>query len=192
MNTGTPVMAERRWTIGFLVAVIVVMMVQNYLLVKKAERYLEHVNVLRAENASLTLLNTGDSTRAFVALSLDSSSVLIDPTDHTKTLLFVFTSRCKFCHENMKNWNALAEELKFTQVVVFGITTDSLFTIKRYREATLIGFPTFSVVGDSQLVVDYKLRSFPQTILLDSLGVVINVWSGVLGSRMMENIRTAI
>lgn len=176
-----------------LVVVIVIMMVQNYFLVRKNDQNVKRVNALMEEINRLTLMNPGDSIHAFTALDMDSLFVVIDPSAENKKKLFlVFTTWCGACLQNMPQWNELLKGVSQKHVQVIGICPDPLYKIKEYRSTVNLSFPVYSIANDSSVMKKYKMLSVPQTILIDSSGLVVKVWPGVLENDASEEIKKAI
>ena len=180
---------QGRWTLPLLITILIVMGVQNFFLVRKNENYLKQIKKLSADVDRLTLLTPGDSLHAFAALSEDSSYIVIDPGKGIhKKLLLVFTTWCHACLKNIDQWNQLAGEVSSATVEVIGLCPDSLGKLKAYKDQNNLQWPVFSLVPDSSTLRKYKFTSFPQTILLDSNGVVQGLWGGTLSDDTRREI----
>lgn len=172
-----------------LCTVIIVLMVQNFLLGRKIDEYLERIRILENKIGQILGVREGDFVSPFIALDMDSSFVVIDPKEGARKKLFlIFTASCGACGENMDQWNQLASALPTTEHVVYGISLDSLYRIKNYMNQVYLGFPTYSISNDFSIVRRYKFQSFPQTVLIDQSGIVTKVWTGILTEEMRAEI----
>jgi len=179
--------------VGVLVGIIVIMMAQNYLLVKKNEQHLKRIESLTEERNRGSTMNEGDSLRAFVALCLDSSAVLINPrNDGTQKLLLVFTTWCGACLENLGQWKRSESDIASLEIQIIGLCPDSLFKVREYCSKNSLTFPVYSILGDSSIARDFKLHSFPQTILVDSSGLVKRTWAGLLSNEWRDSVEAMI
>ena len=115
---------KRKPTIGLLLFAILILAVQNFLLVRKNDQYLDFIHDQREELTALKLLSKGELARPIDAVDLNGSAVFINPQDHWRTLFFAFSTTCTFCKKNMPNWNALSRDLRKAGVYVVGISPD--------------------------------------------------------------------
>jgi peroxiredoxin len=180
------------WTLLFGVA-LVVLIVQNFLLVRKLDERMKEIESLRQALTSRNLMSEGDSISAFVALDLDSSLVrIIRPSQSEFRLLLVFTTWCHFCLENMAQWNQLVQETSSDNVLIVGVSPDPLYKIREYMIRVHPAFPVYSVSNDSSLLKRYEWNMFPQTILIDSAGVITRIAGGLLSSETRNKFKSAI
>jgi peroxiredoxin len=180
------------WTLLFGVA-LVVLIVQNFLLVRKLDERMKEIESLRQALTSRNLMSEGDSISAFVALDLDSSLVrIIRPSQSEFRLLLVFTTWCHFCRENMDQWNWLVQETSGENVLIVGLSPDPLYKIKEYLMRVQLAFPVYSVSNDSSIMTKYRWMSFPQTILVDSAGMVMKISGGLLSTETRNRFRAAM
>jgi peroxiredoxin len=180
------------WAILFGV-VFVVLMVQNFLLVRKNDERMKEIESLRQLLNSRNLMSEGDSVSSFVVLDLDSSLVtIIQPDQNKLKLLLVFTTWCHFCRENMDQWNWLVQETSGENVLIVGLSPDPLYKIKEYLMRVQLAFPVYSVSNDSSIMTKYRWMSFPQTILVDSAGMVMKISGGLLSTETRNRFRAAM
>jgi peroxiredoxin len=151
-------------TIGLLVSIILLLIVQNFFLVRKSNDRLREIEGLREQLNSISLMNVGDSISSFGVLDLDTSLVtIVQKNDNGPRLLLVFTTWCHFCQENMEQWNQLLQETGWNARVI-GLSPDPVHVIKEYITRVRVSFPVYSVSNDSSIMTRYRLKSFPQTI----------------------------
>lgn len=167
--------------------IVAILVIQNYLLVQKVDRQQRRVESLTQELHRLTMMNPGDTVRAFSALDLDSARVIVEPAaGDRKTLLYVFTTWCHTCRDNMERWNSLTGRLSGEHVRIVGVCLDSLYRVKQLLSEMPLAFATYSVGGDTVTPRAYKMSGVPMTILLTEQGTVMKVWIGLLDEKGTE------
>jgi peroxiredoxin len=173
--------------------IILILITQNYLLVRKVNQSEKRVGQMYEEILRLTMMNPGDSVSSFSALNRDSSAVVLNPaTGNRKTLMLVFTTWCHNCRDNMNNWDTLLAETRDDNIQVLGLCLDSLYKINRYGAERALTFPVYSIASDASIALKYKLTEIPQTILLSEHGKVVKVWVGLLTDEAREAIRDSL
>jgi peroxiredoxin len=186
--------SNRRGTIIFLlITAIVILVVQNYLLVKKTDAYAHQVKGLITRLDQLTLMKVGDKVSPLTGLNMDSASVIIDPAiSRHRTLMLVFTTWCKACRENVGNWNRLSQSTPEDEVELVGICLDPLFKLHPFVRDNQLGFPCYSVSNDTSAISRNRFHAVPQTIILDAGGTVRRIWAGTLDEEKMIEIQQEI
>lgn len=169
---------------------ICILVVQNFLLVKKVDSVYAQMQQLQARMDRLSTMNPGDHLGKLTMLNLDGELVAMDPTNthRSSSIVFVFTTWCTACLDNIDNWVKLYQGLNPRGLSIYGVSPDPIEDIIRYKDKLGIPFPMFSVSNDSTSLTTYKWKSYPQTILLDSLGEVVRVWNGGLRSDDYDEI----
>jgi peroxiredoxin len=182
-----------RITIGFLVAIILLLIIQNFFLVKKVNQHLQTIAHLTDRLNRLSVMAEGDTIHGFSAMTLDSTQVQLDPAGQKKMkVMFVFTTGCGACVKNMEHWLEIVPAFQNDGVDVFGICPDSLYRIREYNSRFNLPFPVYSIAQDSTVSTRYKLLSYPQTIVIDAAGLVRGVWVGVLDGTKKAEIMHAV
>lgn len=165
-------------------AIVATLVLQNYFLVQKVDRQQRSIESLTEELHRRTFMNPGDTVRAFDALNLESVRVVIEPAVRDrKTLLYVFTTWCHSCRDNMGPWNRLTGMLIGEKVHVVGVCLDSVYRMNQLRSEIPLAFATYSLGGDTVTPRAYKMSGVPMTILLTEQGTVIKVWVGLLDEK---------
>jgi len=186
---------QRKTRLGTMLlgTVIMVLMVQNYLLVRRNEENEKIVGALVDEVNLHSAMQIGDSLGAFTALTSDSTFVRVVPNLHKKrTLLFVFTTRCPTCRRIMETWNQLFADLAGSGVDIIGLSPDHVRSINLFQTDVFMSFRAFSLALDSTFFTKHKLRSVPQTVLVDTSGVVLGVWVGLLSDADRAEIQKVV
>jgi peroxiredoxin len=106
-------------------------------------------------------------------------------------LIYVFNTRCPVCQFTQPKWKQLYEETSALISVMAVSSSDSLTAMAKYQQSNEIDFPMF-VAADSLFRSTFKITFVPQTILLDSSGVVLGQWAGALQDSHMKEIREII
>lgn len=171
--------------------IMFIIMAQNYFLVKKNENLIKIIEQHLREMSRGNTMQYKDSMQAFGALTLDSVFTIVNPHGNKKKLFFVFTTWCGACVQNVSEWNKLAKQLGNNELMILGISPDSLYKIREFKSKVKPDFPIMSVAGDTLFMKKYKLFNIPQTLLIDSEGLVVKVWPGLLtGEDQSEIIHT--
>ena len=176
-----------------LVLIILVMMVQNYFLVRKNDLAQKRIAQLLDEVNKRSVISNGQQMAAFEGVNLDSQRVIIDlQSGRKKKLLFVFAASCGACSRNMDQWNWIVENTNPGSAEIIGLCADSLNRIREYFNKVRVSFRVFSLSINPSVLTKYKFLAVPQTVLVDSAGVVINVWTGVLSNEKREEIQKSV
>lgn len=104
-----------------------------------------------------------------------------------KTLLLIFSTSCGACELNLPNRPEIASQLIGDHRRIVGISLNPLAKTKEYVLKNNIKYPVF-VSSDTSFIKSYKLFAVPQTILIDGLGRIENIWTGVLDSLHVREV----
>jgi hypothetical protein len=176
-----------RFTVPLLVFVLLAMIVQNYLLVRKNGVCRERVEKLTWQIMMKSVMAVGDTLPTLAALTLDSTKVSIDASGATRTLFLLFSTRCHICSENWIQWVKLKERMG-AEFPIVGLCLDSLYRLRAFGAEHSLAFRTVGLVVDTMTIERYKLSSIPQTILADVGGRVVGVWVGYISDMGIEEI----
>jgi peroxiredoxin len=189
-------MDERRSTRYYfsgLIVIVVVLMIQNFLLVRKNDALLNRLEAAKTSLSEQSMLSKGDTVYAFQALGLDGKGTLFDPRKGKgKTLLFMFSARCPFCARNVEQWNWIVEQTAGMEVSITGLCIDSLDRTGEFVSRHGVAFATFSILNDSVLIRRLKFDIVPQTLLIDSTGRVVLAWGGLLSEKRSKEVVAAL
>lgn len=114
------------------------------------------------------------------AKALDSTS--------SKQIVFVFTSKCSRCKENINNWNRIASSKEAESFTIIGLSLDSLHSTTAYSIENKILFPVYYVTDMMGYAKANKLYGVPKTVIRNQMGLVERVWEGVLTSEVVSEI----
>jgi peroxiredoxin len=99
--------------------------------------------------------------------------------DSRKTLLFVLSTRCRACLENMAAWRAMIDQLDSRRYRLAGISLQSNGLSEFANRHGINTIPIFAEL-DPKYRVTYNLALTPQIILIDAAGKAEKVWTGAL------------
>ena len=121
--------------------------------------------------------HAGDAVPAFLATTVNGDTLTIgEGTDPAaRQVLFVLTTTCPFCRATLPVWAVLADSLARLgkgHIRVVAISLDSLGQSRRYAAEHGIRYPVVTLLSE-KLRRLYRARWVPQTIVLNSEGVVL-------------------
>jgi peroxiredoxin len=111
--------------------------------------------------------------------------------DSRKTVLLVFSPRCRVCKENMPNWDTIISELDQQSFRVAAISLQSEGAKEYASQFGIDRVPIFTDVNPKSKVA-YNLALTPQVILIDSAGKAEKVWTGLLNSENKQEMEQAL
>jgi peroxiredoxin len=171
---------HRRLVVGGLVGIIIILMAQNLLLVRKTNSLSRHIKRAEAELSEQSMLSKGDTVPPFQVVNLDGTKELVNPRrERGKTLLIAFSAHCPFCAKSVEQWNRVVDQSTGLNVRIIGICVDSLQQTTGFLARHGGRFPAYSIADDTALSRRLKLSLVPQTLMLDSTGKVLRVWGGM-------------
>lgn len=170
----------------FVLALLIVSLVGN---IRLGAAYRTAVTA-RAEvsNQLVRKLQVGAIVPPFQAKNLAGESVEIAPgADSRPTVLYVFATTCPWCVRNQANIRKLSEVASGFRFI--GIALDASSTlVADYVTKSGMAFPV--LLGPSKATVSaYALGGTPMTIVVDSNGRVLKVWTGVVDISVRQEMR---
>jgi peroxiredoxin len=108
--------------------------------------------------------------------------------DSRKVLVLVYSPTCKFCAENWPRWWDLMSSLNRSAVRPVAVDVTSSSTQDFLAEHRLSDFPVMNQIEPTARI-RYRFQLTPQTMLIDTDGKVEKVWSGVLDSSAVEELK---
>ncbi len=133
------------------------------------------------------VLKEGDTVKAFSIIDLKENLHEIEYRSTTKTLIYIFSTKCSPCTKNLPNWNLLTEKLKETNTGIIGVSLNPIEDIKLYHSENDIQFPTYVPI-DETFKLDYKGFLTPQTLLIDENAIVLKSIQGILQESTLSEI----
>lgn len=111
-------------------------------------------------------------------------------SDPRETLMLVFSPQCGWCQRNMPNWKALVGGIEKRKYRVVAVSSRRDGAAEYARTHRWTEFPVF-VEPDPRDAAAYHLEATPQTLLIDSRGVVRRVWLGAFDPDQEKEIEQA-
>jgi len=141
-------------------------------------------------------LQKGETLAALTLVAEDGASGPLEfGQGEERTLLLIFSVHCPACEQTFPIWEELVEELHKTPGLrIVGIQTDLASEAESHPSGTLPPAFPFGIFG-----VDYeaseamaRIPFIPATIVLDTAGVVEDLWFGVPEDDQVREIRNAL
>jgi peroxiredoxin len=111
--------------------------------------------------------------------------------DARKTVLLVFSPRCRACGENLLNWDAIINGIDRRSFRLFAISLQSK-GFNEYADRYRVNDLTILTEVDPKYRVAYNLALTPQTILIGVDGKVERVWTGLFQKEDKKEIEQAL
>jgi len=108
--------------------------------------------------------------------------------DPRKVLVLVYSPTCKFCAENWPQWWDLISSLDGNAVRPVAVDVTSSSTSDFVAEHRLNNVPVMNQIEPVSRI-RYHFQITPQTMLVDPNGNVEKVWSGVLDSAALKELK---
>jgi len=171
----------------FGIIVIIALMIETILLIKQnRELKMQLEGFIAADMASL---KPGERVSSINIKTLDGTiSQLLYDNSSRKYLLFVFSTTCPHCDKTFPSWLHIVNSVLSDSVNIVGLSMHNHDETKKFIEANNVGFYVASVVDDTSFSREYKISGVPETLLLNSHGMVEKVWIGELTDRQADEI----
>jgi hypothetical protein len=166
--------------------ILVAVLASNLMLVKE-NRDLKR----QAIGKGRQYLGAGDLVPTLRGLGLDGRIKAVPYGQESKpTLMFVFSPACGWCKINLPNWQAILDQTsgryRFVAVSISREQTAEYVDRHGLSKASVIVEP------EPRDLLAYKLQLTPQTILVDSSGIVKKNWLGAFGSEERQDIENTL
>jgi peroxiredoxin len=123
--------------------------------------------------------------RLLAAATLDNGHrpIAFPTPDSRKVLIITFSPGCPHCEANQKNWSVITSELRRRgEWHILWVSRDPVAFTKDYCEDHNMPFSETLADPTYRTYLALNLRQVPNTIAVDSKGVVEKVWGGELHS----------
>jgi hypothetical protein len=109
--------------------------------------------------------------------------------DEGRQLIFVFSTRCRFCQANMKNWGQIAWKAKERRLRVYAVSMDSLAKTRSFvAQNGFVNYDVYVPLDVGRFASKNRLSGVPLTVLRSRIGIVESLWQGVLEEKQMREI----
>lgn len=160
------------WYNVFIHIILLGLSIVVILLINKNKTLEEKLNYNKLDN-----IKESDIIENILTLNLEGKEELINFNEGKDKILFLFTTTCKFCTENIPKWKEIYEDKK-DKYEIIGLGLDSLETIKSYSEFYELPYKIL-ISNEKNFRNKYKIQGVPQTIYLEK-NIVKKVKIGVL------------
>ncbi|HEV8538893.1 MAG TPA: redoxin family protein [Bacteroidota bacterium] len=133
-------------------------------------------------------LKPGEKVETIKLNTLDGSTKNLTYNEPSaKYLLFVLSTTCPHCSNNLARWQTIADRCNDEGFYVVGISIHDLELTRKYISSKKIGFNLTSC-SDSSFTRKYKISAVPETILISGDGTVEKTWVGELTEEQVSEI----
>ena len=136
-------------------------------------------------------LEPGEKVEPIMVQSLDGDTVSLQYQKlGQKYLLFVFSTTCPHCENNLPVWNhlaSLAENKPGLNIV--GISSERPEVLISFLHDKKPNFKIYSSAVDSSFSIKYGINGVPETMLIAGDGTVIKTWIGELQVKQSDEIQ---
>ena len=175
------------WSI-ILVVLVLAMGVEILLLVQENR---ELRLALKVPREPLKVLNPKEKVPPLTGIDLTGKEVKVEYPSSKKTVLLWFSSDCSSCEDNLEFWRQIYQKRNSEMLRFFGVTTSEVDKTEEFVKKFQLEFPVL-VLSDFSLLEKYRVEVIPQTMLIDSNGVVQKVWPGTLSENHKKEIEAMI
>jgi peroxiredoxin len=184
-------MLIRRMVPWMLVAALVA---ASCLVVVLSQRYRELSGDYQKLRVQATLPHAGTTVPTFRTATLQGRLVVVGELADSaaRQVLFVFNTTCPFCRASIPVWQRLADSLgRLGGVQVLAISLDPGDTTEHYVAEHAVRYPVLTF-PQRKLKRLYRAVAVPQTVVLDWRGTVLYAKVGILDSRSLDSVYTAV
>jgi peroxiredoxin len=108
-----------------------------------------------------------------------------------RKLVFLFTTTCPWCKENIQNWKIIHEVARTKNIEILGISLDDQEKSASYSTLNRLTYPVFTTDNREDFKKENQISIIPLTVLISPLGKVEGTWIGLLeGNHMQEIVNT--
>lgn len=171
------------WSV-ILILLIVLMGVEILFLANENRKLRES---LKHSPGPIKILNSEDKVPSLTGINLCNEELKVEYPSSQKTVLFWFSPTCPSCEHNLEFWKEIYIKYRSKKLRFFGVTHSKEKKIIEYVKRFQLEIQVL-IVLDSSLLDQYRVETIPQTMLIDTSGVVQKVWPGPLSENDIEQI----
>jgi peroxiredoxin len=143
--------------------------------------------ILKERVSGYTEPQIGDAVPPLESTDLKGEKLRVAYETPTNHLLFIFTTHCPVCLDQLPAWNSLAEKATSKNYVVLGISVDSLEETKASLDGKIDHLKTV-VTSDPNILRTYRINKFPMVMIISNQGVVEWVHAGKLSEEQLAEL----
>ncbi len=123
----------------------------------------------------------------------DNAGRFAEQLQQPPTIVFLFTTTCPACQQNMPAWNDFYSEAAASDdgPQIVGLSLDPMQPTRNFVAAYGIEFPVAVVIDRSSLDAQIRPVYVPQTIVVNADGVVLNAWTGLFEGDIRDAVAAA-
>ena len=175
------------WSI-ILIVLVLAMGIEILLLVQENR---ELRSVLRIPREPFKVLNPKEKVPPLSGLDQKGKEVKVEYPSSKKTILFWFSTECPSCEYDLEFWKQIYQKHSSGMLRFFGVTSSDEDKTEEFVKKFQLQFPVL-VLSDFSLLEKYRVDVIPQTMLIDTNGVVLKVWPGSLSENYKKKIEAMI
>jgi peroxiredoxin len=187
MNQESSFIKTQIWSI-ILIVLVVVMGIEILYLVNENRKL---KNALKRPRGPIKILNPEEKVPSLLGINLMGEELKVEYSSSQRTILFWFSSACPSCEHNLNFWKDIFQKHNSKELRFFGVTHTGEEKTEEFVKKFQLEFPVI-IVADFSLLDQYKVEVIPQTMLIDSSGVVQKVWPGPLSENYKKEIQEMI
>jgi peroxiredoxin len=146
---------------------------------------------LRVPREPLKVLNPKEKVPPLVGIDQKGEEIKVEYPSSKKTVLFWFSTDCSSCEDNLEFWRQIYQKYNSGMLRFFGVTTSERDKTEEFVKKSQLEFPVL-ILSDFSLLEKYRVEVIPQTMLIDTNGVVQKVWPGTLSENHKKEIEFMI
>jgi len=176
MSKKSAFLKSQLWSI-ILIVLVLAMGVEILLLVQEN----------RELRLALKVLNPKEKVPPLTGIDQKGNEVKVEYPSSKKTVLFWFSAECPSCEYDLEFWKQIYQKHNSGMLRFFGVTSSEKDKTEEFVKKFQLEFPVL-VLSDFSLLEKYRVEVIPQTMLIDTNGVVQKVWPGSLSENYKKEI----
>jgi len=185
MTEKSAFLKSQLWSI-ILIVLVLAMGVEILLLVQENR---ELRSALKIPRESFKVLNPKEKVPPLSGIDQKGKEVKVEYPSSKKTVLFWFSTECSSCEYDLEFWKQIYQKHSLGMLRFFGVTTSERDKTEEFVKKFQLEFPVL-ILSDFSLLEKYRVDVIPQTMLIDTNGVVLKVWPGSLSENYKKEIES--
>lgn len=130
----------------------------------------------------------GDAVPPIESIDLDGRPAAVSYADERRRLLFIYTSYCNVCAEQLPVWSRIADETRGDGLQLHLISVDDADETRSHLGGKYQNLNVVMAPSPSSFARTYRVNGFPQVMLVSGRGVVEWVHSGRLTDEAINEL----
>lgn len=130
-------------------------------------------------------LKKGELIKNFPLKTLEGNFINLEDYLKTKpcTLLLFFSSNCPACEKDIPIWKTIQQLSQNSKFSIIAVSLDNEIETKRFAYFNKLEFDILLDDDKNTFFKANKVHSVPELILINSEGIVENIWIGAISAR---------